>query len=78
VKSISEIVDQYEQSCQKHKTSPLKSVTDHLKGLDLNLVRQPLLPLKANQLAANDCEALEEIFKRVSSEFKLPFPDSDQ
>ncbi|XP_037712269.1 flocculation protein FLO11 isoform X1 [Drosophila subpulchrella] len=65
VKSISEIVDQYEQSCQKHKTTPLKSVTDHLKGLDLNQVRQPLLPLKANQLAANDCEALEEIFKRI-------------
>ncbi|XP_043950309.2 mucin-19 isoform X2 [Drosophila biarmipes] len=65
VKSISEIVDKYEQSCQKHKTTPLKTVTDHLRSLDLNQVRQPLLPLKANQLAANDCEALEEIFKRI-------------
>ncbi|XP_016987491.1 uncharacterized protein LOC108050348 isoform X2 [Drosophila rhopaloa] len=65
VKSISEIVDQYVQSCQKHHTKPLKSVMDHLKSLDLNQPRQPLLPLKANQLAANDCEALEEIFKRI-------------
>ncbi|XP_017041324.1 serine-rich adhesin for platelets isoform X2 [Drosophila ficusphila] len=65
VKSISEIVDQYEQSCQKHHTKPLKSVMDHLKNLDINQVRQPSLPLKGNQLAANDCEALEEIFKRI-------------
>ncbi|XP_070075766.1 uncharacterized protein [Drosophila takahashii] len=65
VKSISEIVDQYVQSCKKHNREPLKSVMDHLKNLDLNQVRQPLLPLKANQLVANDCEALEEIFKRI-------------
>ncbi|XP_070139490.1 pneumococcal serine-rich repeat protein isoform X1 [Drosophila kikkawai] len=65
VQSIAEIVDQYVDSCRKHKTEPLKSVMDHLKNLDLNQVRQPLLPLKANQLAANDCEALEEIFKRI-------------
>ncbi|KAH8350712.1 hypothetical protein KR084_004730 [Drosophila pseudotakahashii] len=65
VKSISEIVDQYVQSCKKHNREPLKSVMDHLKSLDLNQVRQPLLPLKANQLVANDCEALEEIFKRI-------------
>ncbi|KAH8260805.1 hypothetical protein KR038_000678 [Drosophila bunnanda] len=65
VQSIAEIVDQYVDSCRKHNTEPLDSVMDHLKNLDLNQVRQPLLPLKANQLAANDCEALEEIFKRI-------------
>ncbi|XP_052837768.1 mucin-5AC isoform X1 [Drosophila gunungcola] len=65
VSSISEIVEQYEQSCQKHHTKPKESVTDHLKSIDLSQARQPLLPLKANQLSANDCEALEEIFKRI-------------
>ncbi|KRJ97467.1 uncharacterized protein LOC6527061 isoform X3 [Drosophila yakuba] len=65
VKSCSEIVDQYQQSCKKHNTEPLESVVDHLKALDLNQVRQPLLPLKAKKLTANDCEALEEIFKRI-------------
>ncbi|KMY88559.1 mucin-19 isoform X3 [Drosophila simulans] len=65
VKSSSEIVDQYQQSCKKHNTQPLESVVDHLRTLDLNQVRQPLLPLKAKELTANDCEALEEIFKRI-------------
>ncbi|KAH8282584.1 hypothetical protein KR054_008552 [Drosophila jambulina] len=65
VQSIAEIVDEYVDSCRKHKREPLQSVLNHLKNLDLNQVRQPLLPLKANQLAANDCEALEEIFKRI-------------
>ncbi|KAH8248839.1 hypothetical protein KR032_003547 [Drosophila birchii] len=65
VQSIAEIVDLYVDSCRKHKRDPLKSVLDHLKNLDLNQVRQPLLPLKANKLEANDCEALEEIFKRI-------------
>ncbi|KQS70627.1 myb-like protein U isoform X2 [Drosophila erecta] len=65
VKSSSEIVDQYQQSCKKHNTMPLESVVDHLKALDLNQARQPLLPLKGKELTANDCEALEEIFKRI-------------
>ncbi|XP_017069795.2 LOW QUALITY PROTEIN: serine-rich adhesin for platelets [Drosophila eugracilis] len=65
VRSISEVVDQYVQSCVKHHTTPLESVMDHLKGLDLNQVRQPLLSLKAKKLSPNDCEALEEIFKRI-------------
>ncbi|XP_033236699.1 serine-rich adhesin for platelets isoform X2 [Drosophila pseudoobscura] len=66
VRSITEIVDQYDQSCRKHRTEPLESILNHLNGLDLTLqARQPLLSLKGNQLTANDCEALEEIFKRI-------------
>ncbi|KAH8409880.1 hypothetical protein KR009_000299 [Drosophila setifemur] len=65
VKNIADVVDQYVQSCQKHHTKPKESIMDHLKNLDLLQARQPLLLLKANQLTANDCEALEEIFKRI-------------
>ncbi|CAD6997106.1 unnamed protein product [Ceratitis capitata] len=53
-------------SCRKHKTKPLQTVLDHLKGVELNKQqRQPVLSLKSIKLAASDCEALEEIFKRV-------------
>ncbi|KAH8305433.1 hypothetical protein KR018_005015 [Drosophila ironensis] len=65
VKTISDVKDQYVQSCRKHHTDPLSNILEHLKNLDLHQARQPLLSLKANKLAPNDCEALEEIFKRV-------------
>nr|XP_017095634.2 mucin-5AC isoform X1 [Drosophila bipectinata] len=65
VKNNADVVDQYVQSCQKHNTQPIKNVMDQLRNLDLHQARQPLLSLKEIQLAANDCEALEEIFKRV-------------
>ncbi|XP_054743883.1 serine-rich adhesin for platelets isoform X1 [Anastrepha obliqua] len=70
VKSISEIAELYVMSCRKHKTKPLQTVLDHLKGVELNKQqRQPLLSLKSIKLAASDCEALEEIFKRVQYKF---------
>ena len=68
VKSISEIAELYTASCQKHKTKPLQSILDHLKAVDLTkqIRRQPLLSLKSIKLAPSDCEALEEVLKRVS------------
>ncbi|XP_017464973.1 PREDICTED: serine-rich adhesin for platelets isoform X2 [Rhagoletis zephyria] len=70
VKSISEIAELYVMSCRKHKTKPLQTVLDHLKGVELNKQqRQPVLSLKSIKLAASDCEALEEIFKRVQYKF---------
>uniref|UniRef100_A0A034V9K0 Protein phosphatase 1 regulatory subunit 37 n=1 Tax=Bactrocera dorsalis TaxID=27457 RepID=A0A034V9K0_BACDO len=70
VKSISEIAELYVMSCRKHKTKPLQTVLDHLKGVELNKQqRQPVLSLKTIKLAASDCEALEEIFKRVQYKF---------
>ncbi|XP_034668632.1 serine-rich adhesin for platelets isoform X2 [Drosophila subobscura] len=66
VRSIAEIVDEYKQSCVKHSTKPLESIVDHLNGLDLTLqTRQPLLSLKGEKLTPDNCEALEEIFKRI-------------
>ncbi|KAM7353513.1 uncharacterized protein ACRADG_005545 isoform 1-T5 [Cochliomyia hominivorax] len=67
VKSISEIAELYITSCQKHNTKPLPSILDHLKAVDLTkkLSRQPLLSLKSIKLAPSDCEALEEVLKRV-------------
>lgn len=67
VKSISEIAELYMTSCQKHNTTPLQCILDHLKAIDLTKqLRQPLLSLKSIQLAPSDCEALEEVLKRVS------------
>lgn len=72
VKSISEIAELYVMSCRKHKAKPLQTVLDHLKGVELNKQqRQPVLSLKAIKLAASDCEALEEIFKRVIDTFDI-------
>lgn len=68
VTSIAEITDLYLKSCKKHHTKALKNVLDHLKTLDLHLTRQPLLSLKGIQLTPDDCEPLEEIFKRVSQQ----------
>lgn len=67
VKSISEIAELYVMSCQKHKTKPLQTILDHLKIVELNkTIRQPLLSLKSIKMAPSDCEALEEVFKRVN------------
>lgn len=67
VKSISEIAELYITSCHKHQTLPLPSVLEHLKTVDIqNELRQPSLSLKSVKLTPSDCEALEEIFKRVS------------
>lgn len=71
VTSVAEITDLYLKSCTKHGTKPLKNVLDHLKTIDLHLTRQPLLSLKAIQFTPNDCEPLEEIFKRVSSPLNI-------
>uniref|UniRef100_A0A1I8NDN1 Leucine Rich repeat protein n=1 Tax=Musca domestica TaxID=7370 RepID=A0A1I8NDN1_MUSDO len=66
VKSISEIAELYMTSCHKHNTKPLQCILDHLKAVDLTKqLRQPLLSLKSIQLAPSDCEALEEVLKRV-------------
>ncbi|XP_061397198.1 uncharacterized protein LOC133332843, partial [Musca vetustissima] len=66
VKSISEIAELYMTSCHKHNTKPLPCILDHLKAVDLTKqLRQPLLSLKSTQLAPSDCEALEEVLKRV-------------
>ncbi|EDV98915.1 GH13582 [Drosophila grimshawi] len=65
VSSIAEITELYVQSCYKHHTQPLQIVMEHLSGLDLQLMRQPLLSLKGVQLTPNDCEPLEEIFKLI-------------
>lgn len=74
VKSISEIAELYVMSCRKHKTKPLQTVLDHLKGVELNKQqRQPVLSLKSIKLAASDCEALEEIFKRVIDLHKIRY-----
>ncbi|XP_055904086.1 serine-rich adhesin for platelets isoform X2 [Eupeodes corollae] len=66
VKSISEIAELYVQSCNKHNTTPIPSVLEHLKLIELDKsIRQPCLLLKNIKLMPADCEALEEIFKRV-------------
>ncbi|XP_065358025.1 serine-rich adhesin for platelets [Calliphora vicina] len=71
IKSISEIAELYITSCQKHNTKPLQSILDHLKAVNLTkqLRRQPLLSLKSIKLAPSDCEALEEVLKRVQYKF---------
>lgn len=67
----SEIVDQYSLSCDKHNTKPKQYILNFLKDeLDVKfigrLVRQPSLSLRYITLTPEDCESLEEIFKRVS------------
>ncbi|KAL5282117.1 PPP1R37 family protein [Megaselia abdita] len=66
----SEIVDQYSLSCDKHHTKPKQYILKFLKDeLDIKhigrLVRQPILSLRYITLSPEDCESLEEIFKRV-------------
>ncbi|XP_037959402.1 protein phosphatase 1 regulatory subunit 37-like [Teleopsis dalmanni] len=66
VKSISEITELYVLSCYKHNTKPLPVILEHLKGVETNKqLRQGQLSLKSIQLSPSDCEALEEVFKRV-------------
>uniref|UniRef100_A0A1I8PU86 Uncharacterized protein n=1 Tax=Stomoxys calcitrans TaxID=35570 RepID=A0A1I8PU86_STOCA len=66
VKSISEIAELYMTSCLKHNTKPLQYILDHLKAVDITKqLRQPVLSLKSIDLAPSDCEALEEVLKRV-------------
>lgn len=67
VKNVTEIADLYTISCHKHNTRPLEIVLEHLKAVDLQKqLRQPALTLASIKLSSSDCEALEEIFKRVS------------
>ncbi|XP_012280484.1 uncharacterized protein LOC105699773 isoform X2 [Orussus abietinus] len=60
-----ELISMYKNSCMRHETDPLECVVSQLKKLDITDERHGELCLKGQHLGQNDCEPLEEIFKRI-------------
>lgn len=68
IESVMELAEIYRESCVKHNTTPIESIVKHLGTVDLGKPsRLPILNLREQNLTAESCEALEEVFKRVSS-----------
>ncbi|XP_011498181.1 PREDICTED: protein phosphatase 1 regulatory subunit 37-like [Ceratosolen solmsi marchali] len=55
----------YKEACSKHKTSPLQSIIYQLKSTNGIEDRCEELNFQNLTLHRSDCEALEEIFKRI-------------
>lgn len=69
ISSSQELSTLYRRSCEKHKTSPIASIIEHLES-DVSLesstsARTEVLNLRNETLSHGSCEALEELFKRV-------------
>lgn len=68
ISSSKELSNLYRKSCEKHSTSPIASIVEHLEAINLESptsVRCDVLNLKHETLSHESCEALEELFKRV-------------
>ena len=68
ITSSKELLILYRQSCEKHHTSPIPSIVEHLESLNLDCQsssRTEVLNLKHETLSHESCEALEVLFKRV-------------
>lgn len=71
-----ELRDYYSASCSRHNAKPLDVVLEHLDALEVDgNARAPLLDLHETTLTHEDCESLEEVFKRVSQ--RLNFSPRD-
>lgn len=63
---MNELADLYRESCTKHQTRPNDMLMQHLSSIHLkDGERVPILNLKEQFLSSEDCEAIEEILKRV-------------
>jgi hypothetical protein len=68
VSSSQELSKLYTISCEKHNTTPIPSIINHLETINLDSptsVRAEILNLRNETLTHESCEALEELFKRV-------------
>jgi hypothetical protein len=68
VSSGKELSILYKSSCDRHKTSPIPSIIEHLEALNTESSftdRTEVLNLKQQTLTHESCEALEELFKRI-------------
>lgn len=68
ISSSKELSSLYRRSCEKHNTTPIPSIMEHLESLNLESrteTRTEDLNLKHETLSHESCEALEELFKRV-------------
>lgn len=71
ISSSKELSSLYRRSCEKHKTTPIQSIVEHLEKLNLDsttattVARTEVLNLRHETLSHESCEALEELFKRV-------------
>lgn len=70
ISSSKELSNLYRRSCEKHKTTPIQSIVDHLEKINLDTTttttaRTEILNLRHETLSHESCEALEELFKRV-------------
>ncbi|XP_076298241.1 uncharacterized protein LOC143217633 [Lasioglossum baleicum] len=60
-----DLISAYKESCIKHNTDPLEIVVSQLQTLDTSQKHCEELTLRGQTLDPNDCEALEEILKRI-------------
>ncbi|XP_076652781.1 uncharacterized protein LOC143359034 isoform X2 [Halictus rubicundus] len=60
-----DLISAYKESCIKHNTNPLETVISQLQTLDTSQKHCEELTLRGQTLDPNDCEALEEILKRI-------------
>ncbi|KAJ8682757.1 hypothetical protein QAD02_018549 [Eretmocerus hayati] len=59
------VITAYKEACDKHKVSPLQSIIFQLKSTNNIDNRCEELSFKGILLHQNDCEALEEVFRRI-------------
>ncbi|XP_015428691.1 PREDICTED: uncharacterized protein LOC107185512 [Dufourea novaeangliae] len=60
-----DLISAYKDSCTKHNTDPLEVVISQLQSLDTSQKHSEQFNLRGQTLDPNDCEALEEILKRI-------------
>jgi hypothetical protein len=68
VSSSEELSNLYRLSCDRHKSTPIPAIIEHLVKLNFEKstnTRTEVLNLKQQTLSHESCEALEELFKRV-------------
>lgn len=68
ISSSKELSSLYRRSCEKHNTSPIPSIVEHLEALNIESraeARTEVLNLRHETLSHESCEALEELFKRL-------------
>ncbi|CRK96223.1 CLUMA_CG009650, isoform A [Clunio marinus] len=69
ISNSQELANLYRSSCEKHNTTPIPSIIEHLSSINLDspttVPRAEILNLKHETLTHESCEALEELFKRV-------------
>ncbi|GLV43239.1 uncharacterized protein CBL_14081 [Carabus blaptoides fortunei] len=63
--NIHELLEAYEVSCFRHDTKPNETILNQINDFEINNLRSDKLTLNTDTLTSNECESLEEIFKRV-------------